>query len=529
MKKNILRMMAAILTLGGMTAMTACSDSDADDAGLSPQDKSIVILYENDVHCSITGYAQIAGWRDAINLADTAYAAAVSVGDFLQGSTIGAISKGQYVIDVMRHVGYDAIALGNHEFDYGIDRMTSLLQQLDAPVICANYYTTDAAAPCYAPYVMHQYGNRLVAFVGALTPETMLLERYAFYDSEGHQLADLRQDDFYELVQQAVSDARHAGADYVVLLSHVGEQTQSMGFDSHQLVTHISGIDVVLDGHTHSVIEAETVTDAAGKPVVVTQTGTQFANIGKLLITADGHISVSLTPTSDVPYESSAVTAAIDAVNSLVDEQTRQAVGITDFPLVVSENGEWVVRSSETNMGDLVTDALRHVMQADIALVNGGGIRNDIAAGTITYGDIVSVLPFFNPLLKIRATGEEIISTLRQCCANTPESDGDFPQCSGIRFTIHTHSHTIDHVQIQLPDGTYADIDPDATYTVALTDYCHHGGGFHDALINCSIIPTDSTVYDDAQALSEYIAQALGGTIPQRYSAPQGRITILDD
>lgn len=147
----------------------------------------------------------------------------------------------------------------------------------------------------------------------------------------------------------------------------------------------------------------------------------------------------------------------------------------------------------------------------------------------INRADTAYALPYFNSLVKIRATGEKIVSTLQRCCINTPEPDGDFPQCSGLRFTLHTGSHTVDHVQILQPDGTYADIDPAGTYTIALTDYCHHGGGFHDQLIDCSIIPTQSTTSVDATALNEYIGQTLGGTIPQRYSTPQGRITIVND
>ena len=260
--------------------------------------KSIVILYENDVHCGIDGYTKIAGLRDAINKTDTAYAAAVCCGDFLQGNTTGAISKGQYIADIMRLMDYHALTLGNHEFDYGVPRLKNLLEQVGTPVVCANFYEAGEPQPVYAPYVIHQYGNKKIAFIGACTPETMILEGYSFYDTNGILLYDLKPKTFYELIQQAVDNARAEGADYVILLSHVGETPQSMGFSSHRLVNNTKGIDIVLDGHSHSIIECAKATNLNGKEITVTQTGTQFANVGKLLITPDGRfITQLITPT----------------------------------------------------------------------------------------------------------------------------------------------------------------------------------------------------------------------------------------
>ena len=163
--------------------------------------KSIVILYENDAHCGIDGYTKIAGLRDAINRSDTAYAAAVCCGDFLQGNTTGAISKGQYIADILQLMDYHALTLGNHEFDYGVPRMKALLEQVGTPVTCANLYEAGEPQPIFAPYVIHQYGNKKVAYVGACTPETMILEGYSFYDTNGILLYDLKPKTFYELIQ----------------------------------------------------------------------------------------------------------------------------------------------------------------------------------------------------------------------------------------------------------------------------------------------------------------------------------------
>jgi 2',3'-cyclic-nucleotide 2'-phosphodiesterase (5'-nucleotidase family) len=490
--------------------------------------KSIVILYENDVHCGIDGYTKMAGLRDAINSTDTAYAAVVCAGDFLQGNTTGAISKGQYIADIMRLMDYHAITLGNHEFDYGVPRMRQLLEQVGAPVVCANLYEAGEPYPLFAPYVIHQYGSKRVAFIGATTPETMILEGYSFYDTNGVLLYDLKPKTFYQLIQQAVDDARNEGADYVVLLSHVGETTQSMGFNSHLLVNNTRGIDVVLDAHSHEIFENAKATNLDGREITVTQTGTQFANIGKLLITPDGRFVTQLIKTKDIPYENAKVAAVTDSIRQMVKAVTSEVVAHSDYTLVVSdENDQWVVRGEETNAGDLVADAYRYAMKADIGLENGGGIRNDIVAGDITYGHIIGMLPYDNTLRRISVTAEQLKQMLTRCTALVPVLDGNFPQCSGLRFTIHSKSHTVSDIEILQADGSYAPIDMQHTYSVALTNYNHEGGGFFDCFKKCPVLQESSLRY--YEALSDYLRKVLGGSTGQTYAQPQGRIVIVED
>ena len=490
--------------------------------------KSIVILYENDVHCGIDGYTKMAGLRDAISRADTAYVGAVCVGDFLQGNTTGAISKGQYIVDIMRYMDYHALTLGNHEFDYGVPRMVQLLEQVNAPVVCANLYEAGEPQPMYAPYVIHQYGDKKVAFVGACTPETMILEGYSFYDTNGILLYDLKQKTFYQLVQQAVDEARKAGADYVVLLSHVGETTQSMGFNSHLLVNHTRGIDVVLDGHSHNIFENAKATNLDGKEITVTQTGTQFANVGKLVITPEGRFITQLMKGKDIPYENAKVTAITDSIRQMVKAVTSKVVAKSDYTLVVSdENDQWIVRAEETNAGDLVADAYRYAMKADIGFENGGGIRNDIEAGDITYGDIIGMLPYDNTLRRISVTATQLKEMLTRCTSLVPVLDGNFPQCSGLRFTVHSKSHTVSDIEILQEDGSYAPIDMQRTYSVALTNYNHEGGGFFDSFKKCPVLQESTLRY--YEALSDYLTKVLGGNTGEAYAQPQGRIKIVAD
>ena len=463
--------------------------------------KSIVILYENDVHCGIDGYTKMAGLRDAIASQDTAYVGAVCCGDFLQGNTTGAISKGQYIADIMKLMDYHAITLGNHEFDYGVPRLRELLKQID---------------------------DKKVAYVGACTPETMILEGYSFYDTNGILLYDLKPKTFYELIQQAVDDARKNGADYVVLLSHVGETPQSMGISSHRLVNNTRGIDVVLDGHSHEIFEGVKVKNIDGREITVTQTGTQFLNVGKLVITPDGRFITELVKSKDNNLENAKVSAVTNDIKQKVQEVTSEKVAHTDYTLVVSdENDQWIVRGLETNAGDLVADAYRYALKADIGMENGGGIRNDINAGDITYGDIIGMLPYDNTLRRIMVSAEQLQTMLTRCTALVPVLDGNFPQVSGLRFTIHSKSHTVSDIEILQEDGSYAPIDMQRTYSVALTDYNHDNGGFFDCFKKCVVLEESTLRY--YEALSNYLKTVLGGTTGTAYAQPQGRIKIVED
>ncbi len=505
--------------------LISCEREDIPDKGL---DKSIVILYENDVHCSIDGYTRLAGLRDAIAASDTAWTTTVSCGDYLQGGNAGALSRGQYVVDVMKAVGYDAVTLGNHEFDYGADRMQELVPQIGAPVVCANLYEYGASEPCFASYTICDYGVRRVAFVGVTTPESMSGEKYSFFDKDGNQLYDLRTDDVCELVQIAVNEAREKGADYVVVLSHLGEEQPSLGITSHQLIAATRGIDVVLDGHSHSIIKRDEVANLDGKIVPVSQTGTQFANVGKLVITADGQISTTLIPIEDILYESASVSAAIDKVHQELDQVTARQIAYSDFDLIMRDaDGNRLIRRNETNLGDLLTDAVRYAMQAQIGLFNGGGFRSGISAGTITYGDVANAQPFDDHLAKFEATGTEILSMLVRCTAALPAEEGQFPQVSGLRYTIHQQSDTVSDVAVlDEASGNWMPLDPAGRYTIASSDY-YARGGFYDTLKNSKQLDYRTELVRDA--LADYLETNLSGTVPAIYAQPQGRITIVND
>ena len=239
-------------------------------------------------------------------------------------------------------------------------------------------------------------------------------------------------------------------------------------------------------------------------------------------------MTTHLIKAKDIPYENAAVTAAIDSVHQMVKAVTSEVIAHSDYRLVVSdENARWIVRGQETNAGDLVADAYRYAMKADIGFENGGGIRNDIMAGDITYGDVIGMLPYDNTLRRIMVTAEQLQTMLTRCTALVPVLDGNFPQCSGLRFTVHSKSHTVSDIEILQEDGTYKPIDMQRTYSVALTSYNHDAGGFFDCFEKCVVLEESTLRY--YEALSNYLRNVLGGTTGEAYAQPQGRIRIVED
>lgn len=484
--------------------------------------KSIVILYENDVHCAIDGYQTLAGLRDAIR--DTAYVAIVGCGDFVQGGTAGAISKGQYVADIMREVKYDALTLGNHEFDFPVDHVAGLLKHIGAPVVSANFCDNKTGKCVYQPFIIKKFGKTKIAFVGATTPTALYTETGAFMNGD-EQVYNLREKDFYDVMQRAVNKARKKGAKYVVVLSHVSEEANELGITSHELVKRTTGIDIVLDGHSHAVIPHDTLLNAAGQRVVITQTGTQFANIGKLLI-RDGKMSNELIPFKTITQKNERVHWVTDSINGLIREKTQRVICHSDVALQFEHNGLWIPRTQETNTGDLLCDAYRAISGADIALANGGGFRKGQTAGDWTYGDIAAMLPYDNYLWTVEATGATIMELLQKNTSILPLEDGSFPQVSGLRFTAHVSDRTISDVEVlNSQTGAYEPIEPDKKYTVATIDYCVSGGGFRDVIKNCTVIHRGKVLYRDI--LVEYLEKTLGGHVSNDYAEPQGRIKII--
>ena len=239
--------------------------------------EDIIILYENDVHCAVDGYSKLAAMKNEL-LEAYENVGVVSCGDFVQGGTLGAVSKGEYIVTLMNRVGYDAIALGNHEFDYLIPRLNELNEISNTKFISCNFQKTGESESYFNPYTIISYGSTDIAYIGITTPETISSSNPAqFKNSDGELVYTFNEANLYMIVQANIDSAKAAGADYVIALTHVGYAEAGEYDDVTDLIANTVGINAVLDGHSHSVIEKMYVKNKSGDDVLLTSTGTKFA------------------------------------------------------------------------------------------------------------------------------------------------------------------------------------------------------------------------------------------------------------
>lgn len=524
----------------------------AETAETEVEHQPVVILYTNDVHCGIEGaigYAGLVAYEKAYEKLGYEVIL-VDNGDAIQGGPIGTLSKGEYIIDIMNAVGYDIATIGNHEFDYGMDQFMALREKAEFPYISANFCDLEGN-PILDPYVIMELGGWKVAFVGASTPETFTKSTPTFFqDAEGNYIYSFCQGDdgaeLYAAVQAAVDAARAEGAEIVVVMSHLGTDGSSVPYTSSDLIVNTTGIDVVLDGHSHSEWAMELVQNAAGEDVILSSTGTKLNNVGSLVIEAGEDQTPVLTTAlhSESLFQDEEAEAFIATVKAQYEETLNQVVATTAVELTTKDpaTGERAVRTAETNLGDLCADAYRVVLGADIAFVNGGGVRADIPAGDITYGQILSVHPFGNMACVVEATGQQILDALEMSSRDVPNECGGFLQVSGLTYEINVgveSSVVVDdkgsfvevagerRVQNVLVNGE--PIDPEATYTLASHNYMLKSGGDGLNMFQGDTLLQDEVLIDN-QVLINYIVDTLGGVVGEEYSDPygQGRITIIE-
>lgn len=540
MKKNV----SAVL-LAMAAAMVFASPAYA-------LDHEIVILHTNDIHCGIEdnmGYSGLSWYKKEVEK-ETPYVALVDAGDAIQGAPVGTLSEGEYLIQIMNQAGYDFAVPGNHEFDYGMDRFLSLYGQLDCGYYSCNFVNLPSGKNVFKAYKMVQYDDVKVAYIGVSTPEsiTKSTPKY-FQDEKGNYIYGFCEDNtgeaLYSRVQSTIDKVKAEGADYVVLVGHLGKDGVTERWSSEALIENTTGADVFIDGHSHQAY-TETISDKSGNPVLLAQTGTKFKNIGKITITPDGQVEAELIPnlaadegitTSDADME-----AKIAGIKAQYEESLKTVLGHTDVDLTDKNpaTGERAVRNSETNLGDLCADAYRYLTGADIGIMNGGGIRAGIKAGDITYEDALTVYPYGNMMCMVRVSGQQIKDALELGASLYPEESGGFIHVSGMTYTID--SSVPSSVQVDEKRnfvgvaGEYRvkdimvggePLDTEKMYTVASHNYWLKSGGDGMTMLAGSELLLDETMVD-VDTITTYVNEYLGGTVGAEYANPkgQGRITI---
>lgn len=540
-------------------AMPSASFETNNDA-LTDQE-TIVILHTNDVHCGINdaiGYDGLMLYKKEL-LESYDHVLLVDAGDAIQGGPYGTVSKGKAIIDLMNRCGYDAAALGNHEFDYGFEALDDLSEELNCGYICANFCTADGE-PVFEPYKIIEAGQRSVAFISVVTPETFTKTAiHSIVDDAGIPMYDFLADETGErlgaCVQKYTDEARAKGADSVILLSHIGEETpDNRTFTTERILSYVNGVDAVIDAHTHYAYN-NTVKDKTGKEIPVIQTGTKLTSIGRIDIAGDGTLHTELIDEvpepADLPFETAArrrTERRVDpemskAIQEIMDSYAgvmERKIGETSFDLSIqSEEKGRLSKKEETGIGDLIADAYRHYAECDIAVANGGSVREGIPAGDITFKTILSVIPFSNDIITVKIKGQDLLDALEFGSRALPQESAGFLLPSGLTYTIDLtmqsaalsdEAGNFDHIE-----GEYRvkdvmingkPLDLQAEYTFATDNFLLGGGDGMTMLKNCEIIRY--TGYCSNELLADYIETVLGKEIPERYSKPQGRIQIIN-
>ena len=544
-----MRKVLALLLSVVMTLTLLVSSAWADEP--KPLDGKTVILHTNDVHGSIELYAKVAAMKGDYE-AQGAQVILADAGDYSQGTVYVSVNKGKDAVTMMNAAGYDVATIGNHEFDYGYAQLKSNLDSAAFDVVCAN--VLQDGSPVFDAYTKISKGGVQVAFVGLETPEAQTKANPALIQG----LTFLAGDEMYAAVQTQVDAARTDGADIVIVLTHLGVDSSSEPNTSYDLYKKVNGIDFIIDGHSHTVMTK----GPEGEPIQ--STGTALNNIGVITIDnatkkiesnelipiwhteeVDGTNVTVYDYTKSDETVANAAKAIIDPIDADYDQKFAESA--------VDLNGAKAPgnRTEETNLGDLITDAMMWAIKTKapgvdmnnaVAITNGGGIRAAIAKGDITKKDVNTVLPFGNTLAVVYVKGSELLEALEVSTYCTPKSLGGFPQFAGMEVELNTACEydandttypgstyfgpkSINRITIKTVNGKA--FDKDATYAVITNNFLAAGGDTYYAFAAAQTQFDTGLPLDEI--LMEYITVELNGVVTDKYAAPQGRLTIVND
>ena len=506
------------------------------------EEKDIIILHTNDIHCGVSdnlGIDKVAQYKKELQKKGHPVVL-VDAGDAVQGTPLGKLSNGESIVKIMNAAGYDFVIPGNHEFDYGMDQFLKLASKMKCGYYSANLIDVKTRKLVLPPYKVLTLGNKKVAFIGVTTPQTLTSSTPKYFqDKNGKFIYGFLEDEsglkLYKALQETVDRVRKEGADYVILVGHLGTNGALPKWSSGAIAAHTYNIDAVIDGHSHEQYEPpHKVTNSIGKEVLVTQTGTKLQALGQLVIQEDGRLSSTLIKT--LPAADPKVTALVARENKRFDAILNQPVGEAMVTLTSDDpaTGKRRVRNGETNLGDLVADAYRFVLNTDLSIVNGGSIRKTIKPGVFSYNDLLEAFPFINMCTVVEATGQQIIDALEVGVVNYPEESGGFLHVSGMTYAIDS----------SVPSGVVKDVkggfvevkgprrvkdvmingrpvDLKKIYKVGGTSYILKDGGSGMAMFKGCNITLDA-VMTDVDAIMEYVQNHLNAKIKEGYENPYG-------
>ncbi len=509
-----------------------------------PQSENIVVLHTNDVHGAIHGYGKVAALKKQLE-AEGNFVVLVDAGDFAQGDPTVNTTQGLNAIEMMNLAGYDVGALGNHEFDFGYENLKKLEQHAAFPLLAANVlYKNELAFKDH--FIVTSNNGTKIGFFGMDTPETATKAHPAKIKDVTF-LGTKNAKDMFACAQKQVDLLKKEGCDIIICLGHLGTDKESAGHGSIDLLKNVKGIDLLIDGHSHSTLEEVLeATGGSGKigSAYLTSTGTKLKNIGKVTIKDKKIQSVESIITDELAIDPDpACKAKADEIQAAIDKEYGTVIGKTEVEL---DGLKEHVRTQETNLGNLITDAMvwacnKENIPVDAAITNGGGIRASISAGDITKKDINTVLPFGNELSIVEITGTELLEALEVATSVTPEALGGFPHVAGIRFTVNTSvpfdkgdqypgstyhkPNSIKRVTIQSVNGKkFHEKD---VYHIATNDFLASGGDVYHVFKVATKNTNLGTALDEV--VMAYVSEELNGVVTaERYGTPHGNITITN-
>jgi 2',3'-cyclic-nucleotide 2'-phosphodiesterase (5'-nucleotidase family) len=448
----------------------------------------------------------------------------LDAGDSLHGGPEAILSKGKTMVDLMNSVGYYAMASGNHDYDYGAERLSELTSLMNFPVLAANVTYKDSGNLPFDDYEIFDFGNGFeVGVFGLATPETAT-------QTNPKNVANLNFNDPIPVAQNMVTELTRQGADVIIAVAHLGDDVETQqNWRSSALAQAVPEIDVIIDGHSHAVLEHGVLVNG----VLIAQTGAYAANIGKIDISVlpDGSIvkEANLFAVPKLPADNTAlnaipvipvppdpeISAVVAQIKKDTSDLTERVVGQSPYLL---EGSREYVRKGETNLTDLVTDSLLAKTGAGIALLNGGGIRQSISAGPIRIVDVLNTLPFMNNVVTIDITGAQLVAALEWGVQFYPDANGGFPQVAGFSFTVDPNAQPLQRVSdVVLDNGE--PIDASAMYTLATISFLADGGDGFTMLANHQ---NEIAYGQDYELFIEYIQ-----TEPVISETSAGRIKFL--
>ncbi len=513
--KKLFTLLLALAMVLSLCAPALAAEAEAE---------TVNVLYTNDVHTYIDkdlNYTLAAMYRDTLD-----NVLMVDAGDAIQGTAYGSMDKGETIIKLMNAVGYDLATLGNHEFDYGMEGCMNAIEWAEFPYVSCNFYHEENGVKgenVLDAYKVFEIGGQKIAFIGVTTPESFTKSTPAYFqDEEGNYIYGIAGgedgSDLYATVQEAI-DAASEEADVIIGLGHLGVDPASKPWTSEEVIANTTGFDAFIDGHSHTEVPMEEVADKDGNTVILTQTGSYFNNLGHMTIAPDGTISTELLNMEavkadlfdavDAAHRAGEEANSEDGVYEIqsawigqVNDELGQVIGTTECVLNnYTEDGTRLVRSQETNSGDFAADALYYLFSktsavdgypVNMAIMNGGGIRNEAITGEISYLTCKNMHTFGNVACLIQVTGQQILDALEFGArgVGTGEEIGGFLHVSGATYTIDTSipssctmddkgvftgvdgEYRVKDVMIVDPvTGESTPLDVDATYNLAGYNY----------------------------------------------------------